>query len=369
MPPPKYTPIQRNRAAFYGERLPAYEFPVPIGQGGTAFGGYISPDLAAQSAMEMDDFYSRQDDSRTKQEENLTRRLQSRSRNQIFPHSTQAEIAAQRARAAQAAANERLSPFIEDATREQALTNVDQEQATRRALPGVEELAAEERQTRMDTVKSGEDRIKGIDPLAYDFHYRQLSDPKIPPRERQRLARNAALRLQNDAPFVAAIEDEAIESGDPEFRKKYLQDDLDEETGARFTRIKKGVDIGEVNALLRKRAYTKEQKARDEMELKQAREERIANAAYDNNRLVALKEAKATTSIVAKDPNADPAVRKAALDELQQIDAAIKELALKPTARPERTPAGKRADTAVPAPVSDPAQKPLTKPVQSRWSK
>src|SRR5687767_13016945 len=104
MPPPKYNPIEAARAEFYGEPPPAYFFPpVPVAKGNTAFGGYVSPAFAAQTALEMSDFYEKDDDRRTKLELNLGQRQAAASRSRILPFSEAATIAEQKRAAAKAA--------------------------------------------------------------------------------------------------------------------------------------------------------------------------------------------------------------------------------------------------------------------------
>lgn len=358
MPPPRPSAIDRIRRDLLEEPIAPQYFPdVPIGGGRTLMSDYISPQAAnyyRKQRVERDLFF---DNAETKMATNDFSRFEMDQRRQALPFATQADIARNRLVPKQVAAEEEILPYETEAAIQQRIQQMRASESAGRVLPSAEAATIQENERRA----AGEDELKqlGIDPLAYDYHLRTI-DKNLPAKERQRQAKNATLRLQNDAPYVAAIEDEALESGDPEFRKKYLQDDRDPETGARFTRVRDDVDVGEVNALLRKRAYTKEQKARDEMELKAAREERIANAQFDGMRLKALNEAKATALVTAKDDNSDPAAKQAALDELTRIDAAIKDIALKPIERPARTKTGApaKADAPPVVPSAAPAVAP-----------
>lgn len=269
MPPPSTNPIRRARSEFFDEPMEP-EFFVPIGQGRTSFGQYIAPSRAVASGMKMRDFYSQLDEQDTQSAERFTKRLELGSRNRILPYSERATIAEQKLAREKAESGRNLNPFNERRAMEETQLETEQAQAARQMLPSAQKLQGLQTQDAIESIESGEKDIQRdkIDPLAYDFNLRtiQAANPKLDVKEAQRQARNAALRMRNDAPYIEAIEEEALQTADPRFRVKFLEDVRDPETGARFTRIRDDAPQDQVAAFLRKNTYNRARVAREQEE-------------------------------------------------------------------------------------------------------
>lgn len=257
--------MDEARARFMEEPPPERFFPrVGVGQGATAFRGYISPEAAANFAREDDEYAYKQDRMETDMDSNALTRLQNRSRSRLLPYTEAAGIAAARTSKVQSESAERLNPFMEQAQKERALTDVDQYASERRVMPGQEKLEIAENQGKLEAIESGDDKLRsgGISPALYDMHLRRLPQT-LPRAERQRQARIASLRIQNEQPEVQAIEEELMDLNDPAEREKYLQDDMDDETGLRFTRINPKASPAEINRLLAKARTRKFREAKE----------------------------------------------------------------------------------------------------------
>lgn len=272
MPPPyRRNPVRDNRDQFFDEPPQPYYF-APVDRGRTAFGGYAEGGLAAQTSLEMDALNSNRDKAETDRVANITRRLESRSRANILPFSENAAIASAKLQEARAGSDLTNNPFAESANREQLKTQEQEALAEGRLMP-LQEQAKAEAYTRQ---ASGEDdwRQHGIDPLTYDFSLRSVDPAVTDPRERQRMAKNAALRLKHDAPYVAAIEEESFAVKDPSIRKKFLKDVIDPETGARFTMLNPEAPPDEVSDLYRKNTWDKQRFAKERQLQQESREDR-----------------------------------------------------------------------------------------------
>ena len=173
----------------------------------------------------------------------------------------------------------RNNPFHEQEDAAESQFNTVRAKAAMEDLPDSRRLDSLQRQGAIEDIESGEDKLKrsGINPLAYDFNLRQVvtKNPGLSKKDQQRMARNETLRLQHDAPYVDAIEEEAMTINDPRFRSKFLEDVVDPDTGARFTKVRADAPPDQVQSILRKNTYNKQRAT-------STREERMAQQAQQH---------------------------------------------------------------------------------------
>ena len=105
MPPPYYNnPITRARAQFTGEPAPSVFDTMPqIGYGRTGLSPYVSPTLAANSALELDKYNLDRSNAEMAMQQNYIKRKELAMRNRLLPHLEAADMAAAQLRAARGA--------------------------------------------------------------------------------------------------------------------------------------------------------------------------------------------------------------------------------------------------------------------------
>lgn len=328
---------------------------------------YTNPNFAARSRLILDDVLTKRDEQETQMAENFTRRLGAREKSKILPFSTAAEIANHRSRTAQAESDLRNNPFMEAQQRETAQTTADEQAAERRLLP----LKEQTTQAELEREASGAPQaIKdGVHPLAYDLFLREVMKEKgadgLPDKEIQRQAKNRALRLANDAPYVEAVEQEALELGDDTLRSKFIEDFRDEETGARFSRLKPDADPAEVSKYLRKHTYSRQKAAEEKAQWYREKE-------YANTGINVLREEREDidNAITKRRFEGDPAGlaaaearRKEIMDEIASLRKTLLDTPKSSASKP--APEEVKVETAKPA--ATPAAPAPTQPIRKLW--
>jgi hypothetical protein len=254
-----------------------YFFPPP-GRGTNAFGSYVSPQFAAQTALQMDAMDLERDEASIKMEENAMQRLTNQSKRRALPFLEAADIAKAKLAARQAELDEENSPFLAGERREQALTNIEQDQATRRQLPGTEELGAMEREARIEELRSADPHEKELARLtkgnpaalaAYGSFLRS-APTQMAGDKAKRHAFNSALSYLRDQEAVAAIDALDATEKSTRLRDELLDDVSDSLTGEYLgSVVRKGVDPKKVAEAVKSARNVKRLDAYKEKEIAQ----------------------------------------------------------------------------------------------------
>jgi hypothetical protein len=278
MPPPRYNPLAVSRARFLGEDYPETYFP-SVGRGRTAFSANISGDLAAATRLELDDILAKRDDQETRAADNSYRRLELADRRRILPFSTEAQIATEKARRTEAEQDEADSPFIHEDNRSIRQAHSVKRAAELEDLPSVradEKITRKARAEAWETADSTEAKLQGLtkNPAVHQAYrsFLDRGDPKMPKAARRQAAFKEALRLEQDAPGIQAI-DEAIADGEQINRDDLLEPVDDGENFYGF-RLKNDPKVrAQVAALAAKRNTQKARDAQRRLDTADQREE------------------------------------------------------------------------------------------------
>jgi len=296
MPPPapyRRNPLDEARARFEGQPPPSRFFP-PVGQGRTAFGGYISPSAAAKFALEDEEIDYARDRMATQMEGNALSRLQSRSRSRLMPFTEAAAIAGEEARKAEYETARRLAPVSERAKEQALLTQADTSEALRESIPERAELEKLEREKRMDALLTEDPAEQELRKWTDDpndlMTYRSLfnrTDPTLPKQDRQSAAWRKTMRIRNDREAIADLH-EAIADGRlaPDALDSLVDYEMDDDGAFYGEYIKPDKEAR--RAVMRIRAENAIRKDK----LAREREERISNQGNEALKLRILAERK-----------------------------------------------------------------------------
>jgi len=384
MPPPYLNPISRNRYQFTGEPMPSVLDEPQVGYGRTGLSSYISPTLAANSALELDRYNLDRSNAETAMRQNYIRQKEMAMRSRLLPSLEAADMAAATLREAESRASLGNVQPRAQMELEQARLATQRAQAEQHILPDktrLEMLQTKDAADNWQPVDPYQQRLMRItkDPahlLAYEDMVSMNS--KLPPRQRQEMAFQAATALAQDQPAVEAIEATLDNAKTPEeyaAKRSKLIEDIKSPSGRYIgSRIKPDADIGEVNRILRQHQNWKQRAALEkaDAETNKTKIRLLGDEQDDINARRRTVEARLQKGDYPSGSNQ----AKADLDELTSLNDRMKEVARlrgellgldKPTVSNQKSPVAEtpalssRAET-----PQNQSQQPSSSPAQAK---
>jgi hypothetical protein len=279
MPPPYKPSLSDSRRRLFDEGPETRFFPSTPQQPANGFSSWTGPRKSLNDMETVEEILARRNQREALLARNASEMRDLEARDRLRPYANAADIETAKLREVEAREDAADSPFIHEDNRSIRQAHSVKRAAELEDLPSVradEKITRKARAEAWETADSTEAKLQGLtkNPAVHQAYrsFLDRGDPKMPKAARRQAAFKEALRLEQDAPGIQAI-DEAIADGEQINRDDLLEAVDDGENFYGF-RLKNDPKVrAQVAALAAKRNTQKARDAQRRLDTADQREE------------------------------------------------------------------------------------------------